>query len=46
MGDPLQAFSDLLRYRFIKSSDAGFDIGTEQAFDGWVADGRPGFPLP
>ncbi len=46
VGDPLQAFSDLLRYRFIKSSDAGFDIGTEQAFDGWVADGRPGFPLP
>lgn len=43
--DPLQAYCDVLRYRYDKSSEAGYDIGTEAAFDGWMAAGRPGFPL-
>lgn len=43
--DPLQAYCDVLHFRYVKSSDAGFDIGTSAAFDGWLEVGQPGFPL-
>lgn len=43
--DPIQAYCDLLHFRYIKSVDAGHDIGTESAFAAWVEAGRPGFPI-
>jgi hypothetical protein len=43
--DPIQAYCDLLHFRYIKSAGAGQDIGTEAAFEGWMEAGRPGFPV-
>jgi hypothetical protein len=43
--DPIQAYCDLLHHRYLKSIDAGEDIGTEAAFDDWMAAARPGYPL-
>lgn len=43
--DPLQAYCDVLHYRYVSSSNAGFDIGTEAAYEGWLEAGQPGFPL-
>jgi len=43
--DPLQAYCDVLHYRYVTSSEAGYDIGTEAAYEGWLGAGRPGFPL-
>ena len=45
MADPVQAFCDLLYHRYALSQKAGHDVGTEAAFDDWVAAGRPGYPL-
>ncbi|MDH3398757.1 MAG: DUF4032 domain-containing protein [Acidimicrobiia bacterium] len=43
--DPIQAYCDLLHFRYIKSVEAGHDVGTEAAFAAWVEAGRPGFPV-
>lgn len=43
--DPVQGYCDLLHLRYMLSSEAGHDIGNEQAFATWVAAGRPGYPL-
>lgn len=45
VADPVQAYCDILHQRYIMSSGAGTDVGTEAAFDDWVARGRPGYPL-
>ena len=43
--DPIQAYCDLLHFRYIKSVEAGQDIGTEAAFAGWLEAGQPGYPI-
>jgi hypothetical protein len=43
--DPVQGFCDLLHLRYMLSQQAGHDIGNDEAFDAWVAAGRPGYPL-
>lgn len=43
--DPIQAYCDLLHFRYIKSAEAGQDIGTEAAFSQWLEAGRPGYPV-
>ena len=43
--DPVQAYCDVLYHRYAISKDRGFDVGTDLAFDDWVAKGRPGYPL-
>jgi hypothetical protein len=45
VSDPVQAYCDMLHYRYLKSTDAGYDVGTEIALDRWLADGRPGYLL-
>lgn len=45
VSDPVQAYCDLLHYRYLKSTGAGYDIGTEIALEQWLADGRPGYML-
>jgi hypothetical protein len=45
VSDPIQAYCDLLHHRYLKSVDAGYDIGTAAAFDDWLANGRPGYLL-
>ncbi len=42
--DPVQAYCDLLRHRYLLSVEAHQDVGTETAFDDWLAAGRPGYP--
>lgn len=44
--EPIQGYCDLLNHRYLKSVEAGKDIGTESAFDSWVAEGLPGFMVP
>lgn len=43
IGDPLQAYCDLLHHRYLKSVERGADIGTETAFESWLAEGRPDY---
>jgi hypothetical protein len=43
--DPVQAYCDVLYHRYAISKDRGFDVGTDLAFNDWVAKGRPGYPL-
>ncbi len=43
--DPVQAYCDVLYHRYAISKDRGYDVGTDLAFDDWVAEGRPGYPL-
>jgi hypothetical protein len=43
--DPIQAYCDLLHFRYIKSVEAGQDVGTNAAFEAWMDAGRPGYPL-
>lgn len=42
--DPIQAYCDLLRHRYLLSVEANQDVGTEAAFEDWLAAGRPGYP--
>jgi hypothetical protein len=41
IGDALQAYCDLLHYRYLKSLERGADIGTDTAFESWLAEGCP-----
>ena len=43
--DPVQAFCDLLHYRWLLSTRAERAVSTEEAHADWVAAGRPGRPL-
>jgi hypothetical protein len=44
--DPVQAYCDLLHHRYMLSLVGGHDVGTEAAFQRWLREGRPGYPLP
>ena len=44
--DPVQAYCDVLYHRYVMSVGAGHDVGTEAAFQTWLREGRPGYPLP
>jgi hypothetical protein len=44
--DPVQAYTDLLRLRYMLSLGLKRDVGTEAAFEEWERVGRPGYPLP
>jgi len=41
--DPVQAYCDLLHHRYLESAAAGFDVGTDRAYETWIEQGRPGF---
>ncbi len=41
--NPVQLYCDLLHHRYLRSAELGHDLGTEAAFDSWMAAGRPGF---
>ena len=43
--DPVQAYCDILHHRYVLSSLAGHDVGTQAAVDDWFAAGEPGYPL-
>jgi hypothetical protein len=43
--DPIQAYTDILHHRYMIALGTGRDISTEEAFEDWVAQGRPGYPL-
>ena len=45
VADPVQGYCDLLHHRYVMSQGSGTDIGTDAAFEDWIARGRPGYPL-
>lgn len=44
--DPIQAYCDLLRHRYLMATDQGRDVPTGEALADWIAVGRPGYPPP
>lgn len=44
--DPIQAFCAVLHHRYLKSFEAGRDVGTEAAFQDWLAAGKPDYLHP
>jgi uncharacterized protein DUF4032/lipopolysaccharide kinase (Kdo/WaaP) family protein len=44
--DPVQAYCDLLHHRYVLSARRRQDVGTEVAYQDWLASGHPGYPLP
>jgi len=45
VSDPIQAYCDILHHRYVLSSEAGGDVGTQVAVDNWFTNGQPGYPL-
>ncbi len=43
--DPIQAFCDILHHRYAISVQQQTDVGTEAAFEDWLATGRPGYEI-
>lgn len=43
--DPLQAYCDVLNHRYLISHESGSDVGTDAAYDSWVANGKPGYTV-
>lgn len=43
--DPVQGYCDLLNFRLGMAAERGSDVGNDEAFDAWAAEGFPGFPL-
>ncbi|HUP14980.1 MAG TPA: DUF4032 domain-containing protein [Acidimicrobiia bacterium] len=43
--DPVQAYTDLLHHRYMLASTLGRDVSNDEAFQDWLAQGRPGYPL-
>lgn len=41
--DPIQAYCAVLHHRYLKSCESGRDVGTETAFQDWLAVGRPDY---
>ncbi|MBE2294522.1 MAG: DUF4032 domain-containing protein [Phycisphaerales bacterium] len=41
--DPIQAYCAVLHHRYLKSCELGRDVGTETAFQDWLAAGRPDY---
>lgn len=46
VSDPIQAYCDLLHHRYLMATELQRDVSTEEAFEHWVAVGRPGYPPP
>ncbi len=43
--DPVQGYCDFLNHRMILATARESDVPNAEAFESWVADGFPGFPL-
>lgn len=41
--DAIQGYCDLLHHRYLKSVEAGLDLGTEKALEDWLARGCPAY---
>jgi Domain of unknown function (DUF4032) len=41
--DAIQGYCDLLNHRYLKSVEAGLDVGTEAALENWLALGCPAY---
>lgn len=45
LADPIQAYTDILHHRYVLASTQKRDVSTEEAYQGWLQVGRPGYPL-
>jgi hypothetical protein len=43
--DPIEAYTDLLNHRYLKSAQAQRDLGTQAALEDWIAVGMPGYAI-
>ena len=43
--DPVQAYCDLLHHRWVLSTRAERSVSTDEAYDDWIEQGRPGRPI-
>lgn len=43
--DPVQGYCDLLHHRYVRASAEERDLPLREAFESWIAEGYPGFPL-
>lgn len=43
--DPVQSYCDLLVFRFQESTNQETSLTTDEAFELWLENGRPGYPL-
>ena len=43
--DPVQAYCDFLHHRYVISTSLGRDVPNDEAFDDWVREGQPGYPI-
>ena len=43
--DPIQGYCDFLHHRMRLASQRGADVPNEEAFESWMDEGFPGFPL-
>lgn len=41
--DPVQGYCAVLHHRYLKSCESGEDVGTEAAFQDWLAAGKPDY---
>lgn len=46
VSDPIQAYTDLLHHRYLMATDQRRDVPSDEAYEDWVAAGRPGYPPP
>ena len=46
VNDPIQAYCDLLHHRYLMATEQQRDVSTLEAFEHWLAEGRPGYPPP
>lgn len=43
--DPVQAYCDFLHHRYLLSAGLGRDVPNDEAFEQWVEEGQPGYPI-
>jgi glutaredoxin-related protein len=45
VSDPIQAYCDVLNHRYHLAKALGADVSTAEAYQDWLANGRPGYPF-
>ena len=45
LSDPIQAYCDVLNHRYHLAKTMGADVSTADAYQDWLASGRPGYPF-
>jgi hypothetical protein len=41
--DPVQLYTDFLHHRYLLAATLGRDVGNDEAYESWIAEGMPGY---